>query len=1623
MAPGTKRKRGDRTYSQDGNDGSQRASPHRPQNLSLAQQNQHANGGARGGRRGSRGGLRGGHPGSQQPRSPGTGAHTSQSPSNTVSPTTKTGMSPPPPREPQSQPTVAAPETQTVTPAASTEPKAQSNALPYRWDYVIDERRKSWRESGHNEIVDEAIRLQQTGDDILLGVVFGELVMAVIRERLSGQEVGSTVKEILDKSGTADSTLLPALFLDNLQIIAEVEKSSSPALGVLLRNSGIPASLIREVLDVELLQALGFVRSTFGRMGIRVSTNLLYRQSAFNLLREETEGYSKLITEYFTVTGSLSPTKEVVEETYEKIKALIGAFDLDVGRVLDVTLDAFANSIIRHHRFFIKFLRMSCWWPKDKSIPGFEHADQVFDSLPLWADPDCSGFDITIEDKTRLSDLRKVRDIEFWDRVRDVGIKAFFELGGRRAILSADTSMVDSVDASASEKPGDDGESDQDWTKHTGTYPPRGNSTAAQLLGFKLRFYASQARDAQDTLPETLIWLAALLIKIGFISFRDLYPHLYPLDDDMAKLKDKLLAAKKVRKAKSNVGARPNALQAASALPEGEPSGLPRGVRREAESGSTPRAGAVSGTPANAEATVDKEELPEPDDQKVHLLRNLLLLGAIPEAMYILGRFPWLLDVYEDLPQYIFRILHYSLQKVAEEVRPLPNRDDIRAPKKIVYEGASNILPKGHLFLVDRPNRKTLKYASLEKTEVEDGFPVDFKFYWDDWADNVPVCQNVEDVFTLCGSLLNLVGVKIGADTSLLTKLIRIGRKNLDEDKSEANVTRWVDLCKRLLVPALSLSGKNPGVVGEMWLLLKYFPLSTRYSIYSQWHRGPISRNPDILEAFERSRAETRDVLKRMSRTTIRPMARALAKVCCESPTKVFETAINQIESYSNQVEIFVEVCKYSAPMTYDVLTWSLLEALGSDRSRLQGDGMLTSGWLNALSALCGKAFRTYQNMDPAPILRYIAHQLRRGSSAELEVLIQLIESMAGIRPDTTWTDEQLLAMSGKETLQAQVLKQLGDRRNAVKTPSRRLLRVLITNNLAGPLLIGIAQMRQLYPNLEEVADAPTKVISSNLTKIYDALIQYLDLLRTNLSVDEFDKAIPALAALIQSYQIDPSIAFTVFRPSIQHRMEQWEKANPTSASTDGSSSPSEDRKSKSNQGTEANSGDVEMADNPTDTGDEHTNGAKDAVMNETEPFDASDPGATLSPTTDRALHPILRDLMGDLRDVMPEGFSSSMSLSFYVRFWQSSLYDMIVPPYATELKKVETALARIAADKSRDAINRHKAEKDRLLALKDVLGTEAVQHKKHRVQFESRIKSRGEPAVWFANFPPRMNNLLPAGILQDCIIPRILLSPTDALFTAKFFFFVHKIGTPNFPTLEILDQFFREKQLLGTIYMCTEKEAKSLGVFMNEIFAELRRWHLKEDTYTIEGCGSEKNLPGFVDQYHKDEAKLLEWEEFRQRFTQWHLNAFNAVKSCLDSSEYMHRRNAFQVLKSVFTHFPLVNFHGKKIDAAIDNLINSKSATEDIKTSGASILADIRKRAPTWIPMQMMREVSNLPGSKILTTLMLPQRDPTTGELEKEETPAAATDSATMKSAEANKPILNAKAPEFKPTSMTTYA
>jgi cell division protein FtsB len=69
----------------------------------------------------------------------------------------------------------------------------------------------------------------------------------------------------------------------------------------------------------------------------RLNTKITYEQQKYNLLREESEGFAKLIFLLFQV----QLTSDNIKNYIDKILCLIGFFDLDPNRVLDIVLSAF----------------------------------------------------------------------------------------------------------------------------------------------------------------------------------------------------------------------------------------------------------------------------------------------------------------------------------------------------------------------------------------------------------------------------------------------------------------------------------------------------------------------------------------------------------------------------------------------------------------------------------------------------------------------------------------------------------------------------------------------------------------------------------------------------------------------------------------------------------------------------------------------------------------------------------------------------------------------------------------------------------------------------------------------------------------------------------------------------------------------------------------------------------------------------------------------------------------------------------------------------------------------------------------------------------------------------------
>ena len=80
-------------------------------------------------------------------------------------------------------------------------------------------------------------------------------------------------------------------------------------------------------------------QKAFGSKRSKAITQSIYEQQKFNLLREENEGFAKLIVELNQPNISM----DNIDIVKKNVEALIGFFNLDPNRVLDIILESFSS--------------------------------------------------------------------------------------------------------------------------------------------------------------------------------------------------------------------------------------------------------------------------------------------------------------------------------------------------------------------------------------------------------------------------------------------------------------------------------------------------------------------------------------------------------------------------------------------------------------------------------------------------------------------------------------------------------------------------------------------------------------------------------------------------------------------------------------------------------------------------------------------------------------------------------------------------------------------------------------------------------------------------------------------------------------------------------------------------------------------------------------------------------------------------------------------------------------------------------------------------------------------------------------------------------------------------------
>ncbi|GBP63211.1 THO complex subunit 2 [Eumeta japonica] len=209
---------------------------------------------------------------------------------------------------------------------------------------------KSWDRSGRDQFIKSVSQLIKdeektpvfTKSDRLSGLsqIVYNLLLSGIRGLLRKDAVVCTLRDITILHSDIPSIILDVICILDAETCSDGQNEERTNFCYIVREteSFMSDKLLKERLEIDTLQDVGTLKNKiFYTKFIKIKTKLYYKQRKFNLFREESEGYAKLISELNQELDEGTEWKTLLEIT----QSLIGCFNLDPNRVLDVILESF----------------------------------------------------------------------------------------------------------------------------------------------------------------------------------------------------------------------------------------------------------------------------------------------------------------------------------------------------------------------------------------------------------------------------------------------------------------------------------------------------------------------------------------------------------------------------------------------------------------------------------------------------------------------------------------------------------------------------------------------------------------------------------------------------------------------------------------------------------------------------------------------------------------------------------------------------------------------------------------------------------------------------------------------------------------------------------------------------------------------------------------------------------------------------------------------------------------------------------------------------------------------------------------------------------------------------------
>ncbi|KAE9613874.1 putative THO complex, subunitTHOC2, THO complex subunit 2 domain-containing protein [Lupinus albus] len=210
---------------------------------------------------------------------------------------------------------------------------------PVHYLYITEDSLREWKSGNPNLKISEPVLLLRFLYELCWTMVRGELPLQKCKVALDSVRFSEKASTVKLASNFAD--IVTQMAQDHT-MSGEFRSRLIKLARWLVESELVPVRLLQERCEEEFLGDAELIKIKAQELKgkeVRVNTRLLYQQTKFNLLREESEGYAKLVT--LLCRDSEVPTQKASAATIGIIKSLIGHFDLDPNRVFDIVLECF----------------------------------------------------------------------------------------------------------------------------------------------------------------------------------------------------------------------------------------------------------------------------------------------------------------------------------------------------------------------------------------------------------------------------------------------------------------------------------------------------------------------------------------------------------------------------------------------------------------------------------------------------------------------------------------------------------------------------------------------------------------------------------------------------------------------------------------------------------------------------------------------------------------------------------------------------------------------------------------------------------------------------------------------------------------------------------------------------------------------------------------------------------------------------------------------------------------------------------------------------------------------------------------------------------------------------------